>query len=255
MGLPRFHGRLVVGTERVWIQTEHRFEAATPDTERPTASARPWRTASGATFLFADDITSGTYALGWHRTTFEGHPYLSHGGGIFGFPAYVALLPDIAAGVVVLANGEAWFHPHHEISAWVFARLLGGGARDWHGESMAIRPRSSHRARAPSPRRIWPASRELGPLCPLMNTWAAMRTRSEPATPRSCSRRAGGSGCTLASPARSPATWSTGTTTCSASTLTAGTVGPTGVRSRPSPELGVAVMDLGFMGQYRRREG
>ena len=28
--------------------------------------------ASGATFLFADDITSGTYALGWHRTTFEG---------------------------------------------------------------------------------------------------------------------------------------------------------------------------------------
>ena len=55
--------------------------------------------------LFADD-TSGTYALGWSRTTFEGHPYLSHGGGIFGFPAYVALLPDIAAGVVVLANGR-----------------------------------------------------------------------------------------------------------------------------------------------------
>ena len=33
------------------------------------------------------DDTTHTYALGWHRTTFEGHPYLSHGGGILGFPA------------------------------------------------------------------------------------------------------------------------------------------------------------------------
>ena len=39
----------------------------------------------GATYLFADD-TSDTYALGWSRTAFEGHPYLCHGGGIFGFP-------------------------------------------------------------------------------------------------------------------------------------------------------------------------
>ena len=134
----------------MWCPARRRWRTGSGCTSRgggsataPCSGRRRWRRCTppklraARTFLFADDITSGTYALGWHRTTFEGHPYLSHGGGIFGFPAYVALLPDIAAGVVVLANADAWFHPHHEITAWVFARLLGGEVRDWHGESMA----------------------------------------------------------------------------------------------------------------------
>lgn len=89
-------------------------------------------------FIFADDGYD-SYGFGWTRETFQGHSYISHGGGIFGFPAYVAMLPELGAGVVVLANGSLWtpYYPHQEIAAWVFGRLLGVEGRDWHGESMA----------------------------------------------------------------------------------------------------------------------
>lgn len=91
-----------------------------------------------SSFLFADP-GSGSYGLGWARASFLGHTYISHGGGIFGFPAYVAMLPELRAGVVVLANGSMWtpYYPHQEIAAWVFGRLLGAERRDWHGEVMA----------------------------------------------------------------------------------------------------------------------
>ncbi|NNM32601.1 MAG: serine hydrolase [Gemmatimonadetes bacterium] len=89
-------------------------------------------------FMFADEGYD-TYGLGWTRQEFQGRTYVSHGGGIFGFPAYVAMLPELRAGVVVLANGSLWtpYYPHQEIAAWVFARLLGVEGRDWHGEAMA----------------------------------------------------------------------------------------------------------------------
>ncbi|MDE2754394.1 MAG: serine hydrolase [Gemmatimonadota bacterium] len=79
------------------------------------------------------------YGLGWSLNSFEGHRYVSHSGGIFGFPAYVGMLPEAEAGVTVLANGSMWmpYYPHREIAAWVFARLLGAPERDWHGEIMA----------------------------------------------------------------------------------------------------------------------
>ena len=89
-------------------------------------------------FLFADQ-GHDAYGFGWSHGTFQGQTYLSHGGGIFGFPAYVAMLPESGAGVVVLANGSLWtpYYPHQEIAAWVFARLLGVEGRDWHAEGMA----------------------------------------------------------------------------------------------------------------------
>ncbi len=88
-------------------------------------------------FLFADDPQS-SYAMGWEAGSFGGHRYLSHGGGIFGFPAYIALLPDADAGVAVLANGSMWtpYYPHQEIAAFVFSRLLGLPERDHHAEGM-----------------------------------------------------------------------------------------------------------------------
>ncbi len=91
-----------------------------------------------SSFVFADPGT-GSYGLGWARASFLGHTYISHGGGIFGFPAYAAMLPELQAGVVVLANGSMWtpYYPHQEIAGWVFGRLLGLEGRDWHGEVMA----------------------------------------------------------------------------------------------------------------------
>ena len=88
-------------------------------------------------FIFGDGAPVH-YAMGWARTRFQGSDYISHGGGIFGFPAYAAMLPEAKAGVVVLTNGSLWtpYYPHQEIAAWVFARLLGVEPRDWHAESM-----------------------------------------------------------------------------------------------------------------------
>ena len=85
-----------------------------------------------------DDAPTSQYALGWSRDTFAGRPIISHGGGIFGFPAYAAFLPDANASVVVLANGSTWtpYYPHQEIVATVFARLLDLEPRDWHAETM-----------------------------------------------------------------------------------------------------------------------
>lgn len=86
---------------------------------------------------FADEGL-GAYGLGWSRSSFEERLQVSHSGGIFGFPAYVTLLPEAEAGVAVLANGSLWtpYYPHREIAAWVFARLIGTPERDWHGEIM-----------------------------------------------------------------------------------------------------------------------
>ncbi len=91
------------------------------------------------TFFEADvDGTPPSYAMGWMRGSFAGHTVISHGGGIFGFPAYAAFLPDLEVGVVVLANGSTWtpYYPHQEITATVFGRMLGVEDRDWHAETM-----------------------------------------------------------------------------------------------------------------------
>ena len=214
--------------------------------------------ASGATFLFADDTSSGTYALGWSRTTFEGHPYLSHGGGILGFPAYVALLPNISAGVVVLANGDAWFHPHHEISVWVFARLLGREPRDWHGEAMAhktaIVAQIDRTLAAQDSARV-PGTRPTLPLDEYVGRYA------EPLG-------AGYAEVLLAQDGRlrlrfgEPGTFSGDMEHWNDDVFRLRFDGGDGQIDRSSfatfilePEVGVTVMDLGSWGQYRRREG
>lgn len=213
--------------------------------------------ASGATFLFADDTTH-TYALGWHRTTFEGHPYLSHGGGILGFPAYVALLPDIDAGVVVLANADAWFHPHHEITAWVFARLLGVEPRDWHGESMA------HKAVIVAQVESNLATQDLARVLGTRPTLPLDEYVGSYADPLG----AGHIDVGLAQDGRlrlhfgEPGAfsgdmehWNDDVFRLYFDGGDGQTYGSSFAIFTVEPELGVTVMDLGFMGQYHRREG
>jgi CubicO group peptidase (beta-lactamase class C family) len=88
-------------------------------------------------FHFSDGKAS--YAMGWDVTTLQGHRYISHGGGIFGFPAYAATAPDEGIGVVVLANGSGLnpYSPHQQITAWVLDRLIGLETRDWRAECLA----------------------------------------------------------------------------------------------------------------------
>ena len=98
-------------------------------------------------FLFADStnevklgraegITSSKnyYGLGWSIGTFQREVHLSHGGGIFGFPAFISFLPEKNAGVVVLANGSLWtpYYPHHEITAYIYSKLFDLEQKDLH---------------------------------------------------------------------------------------------------------------------------
>lgn len=84
--------------------------------------------------------TGESYAMGWRRSRYCGHTHLAHGGGIIGFPAYVAMLPDRKLAVVVLSNGsqeareKVGVHkaaPSKSIAFWIFDRLLEAPVRDW----------------------------------------------------------------------------------------------------------------------------
>src|SRR5688500_8181115 len=75
---------------------------------------------------------SGSYAMGWGRTLYRGHAYLAHGGGMIGFPSYVALLPDARAGVAVLSNSPEAMH--RAVALWALDRVLGEPEHDWNGE-------------------------------------------------------------------------------------------------------------------------
>jgi hypothetical protein len=106
-------------------------------------------------FPFFD--TRETYTLGWRRAEYRGHAHLSHGGGIIGFPAYVALLPDGGGGVVVLSNGSQEAREKvgayktalgKSIALWVFDRLLGAPLRDWSREFLSRAEEAHRQARA-----------------------------------------------------------------------------------------------------------
>jgi CubicO group peptidase (beta-lactamase class C family) len=100
------------------------------------------RHAGDKDFLFPLDATTEGYALGWWRARYHGHLHLSHSGGIIGFPAYAAFLPERKTGVIVLSNGpkvarspyllEYLFHK--AIAFSIFDRLLGATPRDWSRE-------------------------------------------------------------------------------------------------------------------------
>lgn len=81
---------------------------------------------------------TASYAMGWHRSEYRGHVYLGHGGSMLGFPAYVAMLPDQKAGVVVLSNTTGLAGTSqlfgNAIALGLFDRLLGAPQRDWSKE-------------------------------------------------------------------------------------------------------------------------
>ncbi|MBL8268538.1 serine hydrolase [Steroidobacter sp.] len=82
------------------------------------------------------------YAMGWVRARYQQVRYLSHNGGVNGFPAHVAMLPDHGVGVVVLSNGPEsgivdTFGFHKAISFWVFDRLLKAPQVNWSREFLS----------------------------------------------------------------------------------------------------------------------
>jgi CubicO group peptidase (beta-lactamase class C family) len=71
-----------------------------------------------------------TYGYGWRQDSFRGRRLVWHTGGVSGFLAYVAMLPEERIGVVVLANRGTSVQPHisrlpFAVGTWVFDRFLG----------------------------------------------------------------------------------------------------------------------------------
>lgn len=50
--------------------------------------------------------TTSLYAAGWVVTSYRGHRFISHGGGVPGFTATAGFLPDLNWGAVVMSNGD-----------------------------------------------------------------------------------------------------------------------------------------------------
>jgi len=77
--------------------------------------------------------SEGAYTLGWFRTQYAGQVCLLHGGGMLGFPAFVALLPEKKLGVAVLSNTsgteDALFLK--SIVFEVFDLTLGAAPQQW----------------------------------------------------------------------------------------------------------------------------
>lgn len=91
------------------------------------------------------------YALGWRLSRFHGSPYVAHSGGIIGFPAYMALMPEQRLGVVVLANSariSTRLSLHLAIALRAFDQLLGQPQRDWITEFADINARTLAQADA-----------------------------------------------------------------------------------------------------------
>jgi CubicO group peptidase (beta-lactamase class C family) len=78
-----------------------------------------------------------TYALGWSRSGFHDAPMISHGGGQFGWRAYIALLPTKDAGVAVFANSDRAMV--REISLTVLDVVMGEEPGDWYEKAVALR--------------------------------------------------------------------------------------------------------------------
>lgn len=104
--------------------------------------------------LFQFPLTAGSlsYAMGWFRGMYRDQLHLSHSGGMLGFPAYAAFLPERKIGVVVLANGPQPARDEYALNKaigfWMVDRLLGEPLRDWSAEFLA----RSHAMRRPAQR-------------------------------------------------------------------------------------------------------
>jgi len=71
-----------------------------------------------------DIAPTSKYALGWAVGELEGHRIIEHTGGIDGFSALVALLPDDRTGFVILTNAQT--NPWHAIARTLIPKALFG---------------------------------------------------------------------------------------------------------------------------------
>jgi CubicO group peptidase (beta-lactamase class C family) len=74
-----------------------------------------------------------SYGMGWLVYDYRGHVALAHTGGIDGFRALVAFLPNDDFGFVILTNDENTVI-YNPIAAWLFDRALNQPVHDWSAD-------------------------------------------------------------------------------------------------------------------------
>jgi CubicO group peptidase (beta-lactamase class C family) len=78
------------------------------------------------------EFSTSSYGMGWVISAFRGHRMLQHSGGIDGFSAEVALLPDDQAAVAVFTNLGGTVAPY-VAAFYACDYLLGAEVSDWNG--------------------------------------------------------------------------------------------------------------------------
>lgn len=91
------------------------------------------------------------YALGWFRDSYRGNAFVSHSGGILGFPSFGAMLPQRGMGVIVLANsfGRGGLAAFNKLVAFrIFDALLREKPHDWSADLLSMVAQRERDARA-----------------------------------------------------------------------------------------------------------
>lgn len=88
--------------------------------------------------IFRGEMQFQSYGLGWFAEFYRGHQVVRHGGGIDGFIAEMAMLPELDAGVVILSNLDGNFAPAI-VQLTLIDMLLDREPADWAGRFREMR--------------------------------------------------------------------------------------------------------------------
>ncbi|MBU3005431.1 serine hydrolase [Paraglaciecola arctica] len=76
------------------------------------------------------------YGLGWRLSNYEGYKHISHTGTLSGYQAFVALIPELELGVVVLNNGSN-YGARSAVMQTVLKMFIDTEQKDWVAEYVA----------------------------------------------------------------------------------------------------------------------
>jgi CubicO group peptidase (beta-lactamase class C family) len=77
------------------------------------------------------EVRHRSYALGWIRESYRGHPLVTHNGSIDGFVVHLGFLPETGQGLILLMNRDLATEALMAIAYSAYDRLLGLEPLDW----------------------------------------------------------------------------------------------------------------------------